>query len=175
MNKYVALGLAVAAGIGGFLLATRRAPVVLTPPARIIHDTVARLDTVVLRKYVAAAVKPDTVWLTRETVTPPETVTVVPALIGLEGIRQPQEPGDTGVAYGFRVRPLLDGHYTLNNWRGTWESPGPLASIALDSDGIKLRFWPPALPLCALVCRVKQGAVAVAIFEGLRLILRGKP
>lgn len=175
MKTLVAGALAGAALALALVWALRPVPrPVIVPPARIVHDTVTRLDTVVLRREVTRAVAPDTVWLTHETVTPPETVTVVPALIGLIGLKTGDTPGDSGLAYGFKVRPLAAGHYGLNEWRATWVAPGPLASLALDSDGIKVGFWPAPPAPCRLECRLKQGAAAAAIVEGVRILL-GRP
>lgn len=124
-------------------------PISITPPVKILHDTVEVLDTVYLKKVVTKPVKPDTVWVTKEIVSKPETVTVVPPLVGLQGFMNPSTVGDTGVAFGFGVRPLQDGHYGIEHWETQWVSPGPLASLLLDSTGVKLGFYPQPLPPCS--------------------------
>lgn len=110
---------------------------VIRPPAVVIHDTVTQTqfthDTVTLTKTIIAQ-HVDTIWLSKITVTKPETVTVVPELYGLTALKVGVFAGDTTYAVGFHVKPDSTA-YTMNGWEQQWITPGPLHGFLVYGNG----------------------------------------
>ena len=165
--------LLVAVTIAGMIwILTKPTPVAPPrPPAVIIHDTVRTIDTITLRREITKVLPADTVWLTREVVSAPETVQVVPPLIGLTALHQPKAIGDTGYAFGYMVRPLGAAHYSLRSWADSWVSPGPLGTVTLDSTGLNVGFWPPPAPPCTIRDDIKWAGIGAGSITLLRLLL----
>lgn len=135
-----------------------------------VHDTVKSIDTVTLVKRIAE-LRPDTVYLERQTVSKPETVTVVPALTGLTRLLAGEKPGDTTTAFGFAVEPLGAEHYAIHDWASSFYSTGPLAALKLDGDTLRAAFYPPPKPGCQFGCKVKLLGEGSALGALLALIL----
>lgn len=140
----------------------------------IIHDTVydtVKVDNPVWLAQIAdlkrklANVRPDTVYKLHETVTPPETVLVVPKSTGISTVFVPDKVGDSTIVTGFRITPIDTG-YGLNKWRTTFYTPGPLAALTMDGDTIEAAFYLPAPASCGFWCKSKYagggGLVALA-------------
>lgn len=130
----------------------------LPPIFKLVHDTVQAFDTVRVKAAIKKT-KPDTTWLERFTVTPPETVAVAPNVSGVERLLV-GKLGDTTVAYGHELLALDQG-YQFHEWRATWYTPGPLQSLSFDSlGGVPLAsFGPPPPKGCGFFCAAKKYAV----------------
>lgn len=170
-NSLGMIAVIVIALAGGFAIGHHKPPVVIHPPAVIIHDTVKSIDTVSLTKTIYKTVKPDTVWLTHETVSQPETISVVPNVAGLTKLKLGEQVGDTGFAYGFHSVPLGNGKYAFNGWHGQWVTPGPLATLLVDSSGVKVGFFDPVPPPCSIGDKAKWAGFGAGGITLLRAIL----
>jgi hypothetical protein len=143
-----------------------RVQVIQTPVAiRTIHDTVS--DTIFAHDTLKIKVpmKPDTVWLTHETVGAPKAYAVIPPTTGIRTIIVPKHVGDTTTIVGFTIEPdTVTGYlYYPKLWK--FYTTGPLAVVQIDeaNDRIGAAFWPAPAPDCTLGCKFKlvvEGATA---------------
>lgn len=145
--------------------------VVASPPRiRTVHDTVATVDTVWLRR-AAQPSKPDTVYLERVSVTPPETVKVAPSLVGITGLVVAPWVGDSTVVQGFRLEPVDTG-YTVSQWQAQFYTMGPVRAVTLLNGTPQIGFGPPPKPPCGRGCVAKHvtyGAIfGAALWEVFR-------
>lgn len=145
--------------------------VVASPPRiRTVHDTVTTVDTIWLRR-AAHPSKPDTIYLERFSVTPPETVTVAPSLVGMTGLVVAPWVGDSTVVQGFRLEPVDTG-YTVSQWQAQFYTMGPVRAVTLLNGTPQVGFGPPPEKPCKLGCKLKQygtGAIfGAAIWEVFR-------
>lgn len=168
----VVVTLALGVLLGTTVFRPKSQPVV-TPPAVILHDTVTvtkfKFDSLALAKAIAA-LKPDTVWVTREIVAPPETVSVFPPLNALTMLHAGEQLGDTGYAQGFEEHPLSGGKYSFHKWQTQWVTPGPLGSVIMDSAGLRLHFYAEPPPPCTFMDNRKHelfGAAGITIIRAL--------
>jgi len=171
MSKAAIVGWCVAVGLGIVML-TRHTPP--APISRIVteYDTVKVIDTAWVTRLTH-----DTVYQTniveRVVRTPPETIRVVPPLVGVSAVAVPQKRGDSTLVLGFRLTPLDTG-YAFARWQYQYWTPGPLKSIALTPDGTPaVAFYDPP-PTCDLRCKGKVARGAVVIAEIIRTLL-GRP
>lgn len=178
LSKIGGIALLVFVSIGAGYVLHKTPPQLPPRPAVIIHDTIPiikfKFDSAALKKAIAA-LHPDTVWLTHETVTPPETISVVPPITALTLLHAGEQLGDTGYAQGIATKPLSNGQYAFHNWQAKWVTPGPLGAIYLDSLGnLRVHFYDPPPPPCTLKDRAQSGAIVAGGVELLRLVL-GRP
>ena len=157
----------IAAVIGVAIVVRAWFPVrVVQPPRiRLQIDTVATIDTVRLTEEIIRTTRPDTVWLERLTVTPPETVMVVPPLAGLTALIVAPRVGDSSVAQGFRVVPA-DSGYAFTRWEAQWYTPGPLRSLVIDGGLPRAAFGPPPPRACGPWCKLGHYVTGGAVVGG---------
>lgn len=161
-NLIFTIVFALAVGLGmRSLFPIHSDAIVIQRPGRIVYDTVKSIDTIriaVLRKTT------DTLWLDRVTVTQPETVYVLPPLVGLKALSVPKAYGDTMTAFGFELRPDTGASYITRDWSATWIYPGPLRAIVADTFPPRASFWPAPSPRrdCGILCKLSHYAVGGA-------------
>lgn len=140
---------------------------------RTVHDTVQRIDTVELVRRIQA-LKPDTVFLERQTVTPPETITVVPPLTGITLLQVGKNVGDTTWAVGYYVRPLGAGRYAMHSFSSDFYTAGPLAGMQLFGDTLKAAFYPAPKAPCTFVCKGRLATASALLGVSLYVLLHGR-
>jgi hypothetical protein len=156
VNTAASIVLVVGAAIIGRTLFPVTKTVVAPPVIVTVRDTVKSVDTLFIRR-----IKTDTLWLTRVSVTPPETVKVAPPLTGLVLLSVGEHVGDSTIAQGFNLAPIDTG-YTVHLWRATWWTPGPLRAIRIVGQTPQAAFWsaPEVVKPCKFFCKVSHYVVA---------------
>lgn len=155
--------------LGGALLLRslfpRTVTVSLPPRIRTVHDTISRtrwqFDSAALKRAIAK-LKPDTVYLERLSVTPPETVKVAPRLIGVTGIVVAPFVGDSTIVQGFTLIPN-DSGYELGRFQGQFYTTGPLRAFAFVNGRPALSFSPPPPKPCRLTCKAGHYLLGAAV------------
>lgn len=143
---------------------------IVTPPRiETRFDTVKTVDTLWLRRQVRV----DTVLLERLSVTPPETVRVVPRLRGVTQMVVAPFIGDSTVLQGFLVFPTgADSGYALQHWQAQFWTAGPVRALAFVNGRPALEFGPPPKPPCGFGCTARHyltgAAFGAALWEALR-------
>lgn len=157
--------------MGGALLLRSLFPrtvVVASPPhIQTIHDTVATVDTLWLRRQVRV----DTLLLERFSVTPPETVTVAPRLTGMTALVVAPFVGDSTVVQGFTLTPN-DSGYAVGQWQGQFYTTGPLRAVAFVNDRPAVSFGAPPLPPCKFTCKAGHYLIGIGVGAALWEVFR---
>lgn len=134
----------------------KRELVASPPRIQTVHDTVATVDTLWLR-HAAQPSKPDTIYLERISVTPPETVLVAPRLVGMTGLIVAPWVGDSTVMQGFRLAPVDTG-YTVTQWQAQFYTMGPVRAVTFLNGTPQIGFGPPPEKPCRFGCKLKHYA-----------------
>lgn len=145
----------------------KRQLVASPPRIQTVHDTVATVDTLWLRRQV----KTDTLYLERFSVTPPETVRIAPRLMGITGLVVAPFLGDSTVVQGFTLVPT-DSGYAVGQWQGQFYTTGPVRALAIVNHRPAISFGPPPPKGCRFFCTAKHyltgalfGAAAWEVFR----------
>lgn len=167
-SKTLALVVLVVAGALVLRSLFPKTVVVASPPhISTIHDTIATVDTLWLRRQVRV----DTVLLERLSVTPPETVKVAPRLMGFTGLVVAPFVGDSTVVQGFTLTPT-DSGYEVGQFQGNFYTTGPVRALAIVNNRPAISFGPPPKPPCGFGCKLGHYAIGAAFGAGLWEALR---